>query len=43
MSMLSKDQIKQMIQYYDIKTTDDIKRTYTKFFTDPTATIITSF
>ncbi|MCO5542259.1 hypothetical protein [Enterococcus faecalis] len=25
MSMLSKDQIKQKIQHYDIKTTDDIK------------------
>lgn len=25
MSMLSKDQIKQMVQQYDIKATDDIK------------------
>lgn len=28
MSMLSKDQIKEMIQRYDIKTTDDIKNAF---------------
>ncbi|WPH45595.1 IS256 family transposase [Enterococcus faecalis] len=32
MSMLSKDQIKQMIQYYDIKTTDDIKDAFKDMF-----------
>lgn len=31
MSMLSKDQIKQM-QYYDIKTTDDIKDAFKDMF-----------
>lgn len=32
MSMLSKDQIKQMIQHYDIKTTDDIKDAFKDMF-----------
>ncbi len=32
MSMLSKDQIKQMIQHYDIKTTDDIKGAFKDMF-----------
>lgn len=32
MSMLSKDQIKQMIQHYDIKTTDDIKDAFKDLF-----------
>lgn len=32
MSMLSKDQIKQMIQQYDIKTTDDIKNAFKELF-----------
>lgn len=32
MSMLSKNQIKQMIQHYDIKTTDDIKDAFKDMF-----------
>lgn len=32
MSMLSKDQIKEMIQHYDIKTTDDIKNAFKDMF-----------
>lgn len=32
MSMLSKDQIKEMIQRYDIKTTDDIKNAFKELF-----------
>ncbi|WP_367377493.1 IS256 family transposase [Enterococcus gilvus] len=32
MSMLSKDQIKEMIQQYDIKTTDDIKNAFKDMF-----------
>lgn len=32
MSMLSKDQIKEMIQQYDIKTTDDIKNAFKELF-----------
>ena len=32
MSMLSKDQIKEMIQQYDIKTTDDIKNAFKDIF-----------
>lgn len=32
MSMLSKDQIKEMIQHYDIKTTEDIKDAFKDMF-----------
>mgnify|MGYP000652554841 CR=1 FL=1 len=32
MSMLSKDQIKEMIQRYDIKITDDIKNAFKELF-----------
>lgn len=32
MGMLSKDQLKEMIQYYDIKTTDDIKDAFKDMF-----------
>lgn len=32
MSMLSKDQIKEMIQRYDIKTTEDIKNVFKDMF-----------
>lgn len=32
MGMLSKDQLKEMIQYYDIKTTDDIKDAFKGIF-----------
>ena len=32
MGMLSKDQLKEMIQYYDIKTTDDIKDPFKDMF-----------
>lgn len=32
MSMLSKDQIKEMIQHYDIKTTEDIKDAFKELF-----------
>lgn len=35
MSMLSKDQIKEMIQQYDIKTTDDIKDAFKDMFGEP--------
>ncbi|WP_267491767.1 hypothetical protein [Enterococcus sp. BWT-B8] len=32
MSMLSRDQIKEMLQHYDIKTTEDIKDTFKDMF-----------
>ena len=32
MSVLSKDQIKEMIQHYDIKTTEDIKDAFKEMF-----------
>ena len=34
MGMLSKDQLKEMIQYYDIKTTDDIKDAFKDRFSE---------